>query len=151
MHRKFPLHDQSINWMLQLLYYHQVSTLSQLEGVLSGAPRQNIFGWAAFMRKWDGLQRDATWYLFFPPPTLFLFLLQRFHRLHFYCHHTSQLWRRVENFQPAQSASISTHTTTIVAKKWEPGNLVPSPFSGQIRKVEARLGKLAKIRKVETN
>ena len=39
----------------------------------------------------------------------------------------------------------------IVAKKWEPGNLVPSRFSGQIRKVEARLGKLAKIRKVETS
>ena len=39
----------------------------------------------------------------------------------------------------------------IVAKKWEPGNLVPSRFSGQIRKVEARLGKLAKIRKVETD
>ena len=34
---------------------------------------------------------------------------------------------------------------------WEPGNLVPSRFLGQIRKVEARLGKLAKIRKVETN
>ena len=41
--------------------------------------------------------------------------------------------------------------TGIVAKKWEPGNLVPSRFLGQIRKVEARLGKLAKIRKVETN
>ena len=40
---------------------------------------------------------------------------------------------------------------TIVAKKWEPGNLVPSRFSGQIRKVEARLGNLAKIRKVVTN
>ena len=39
----------------------------------------------------------------------------------------------------------------IVAKKWEPGNLVPSQFSGEIRKVEARLGKLAKIRKVETD
>ena len=24
---KIPLHDQSINWMLKLLYYHQVSTL----------------------------------------------------------------------------------------------------------------------------
>ena len=36
----------------------------------------------------------------------------------------------------------------IIAKKWEPGNLVPSQFSGQIRKVEERLGKLAKIRKV---
>ena len=39
----------------------------------------------------------------------------------------------------------------IVAKNWEPGNLVPSRFSGEIRKVEARLGKLAKIRKVETD
>jgi len=37
----------------------------------------------------------------------------------------------------------------IVAKKWDPGILDPSRFSGQIRKVEARLGKLAKIRKVE--
>ena len=36
-------------------------------------------------------------------------------------------------------------------KKWEPGNLVPSRLSGQVRKAEARLGKLAKIRKVETN
>ena len=43
------------------------------------------------------------------------------------------------------------HVMGIVAKKWEPGNLVPSRFSAQIRKVEARLGKLAKIRKVETN
>ena len=40
---------------------------------------------------------------------------------------------------------------TIVAKKWEPRNPFPSRFSAQIRKVEARLGKLAKIRKVETN
>ena len=39
----------------------------------------------------------------------------------------------------------------IVAKKWDPGILDPVPFSGQIRKVEARLGKLAKIRKVETD
>ena len=39
----------------------------------------------------------------------------------------------------------------IVGKKWEPGNLVPSRFSGQIRKVEARLEKFAKFRKVETN
>ena len=39
----------------------------------------------------------------------------------------------------------------IVAKKWDPGILDPRRFSGQIRKVEARLGKLAKIRKVETN
>ena len=39
----------------------------------------------------------------------------------------------------------------IIAKKWDPGILDPSCFSVQIRKVEARLGKLAKIRKVETN
>ena len=39
----------------------------------------------------------------------------------------------------------------IVAKKWDPGILDPSRFSGQIRKVEARLGNLAKIRKVETD
>ena len=39
----------------------------------------------------------------------------------------------------------------IVGKKWEPGNLVPSRFLGQIRKVEARIGKLANIRKVETD
>ena len=36
-------------------------------------------------------------------------------------------------------------------KKWDPGILDTSRFSAQIRKVEARLGKLAKIRKVETN
>ena len=47
--------------------------------------------------------------------------------------------------------SLALFTTTIVAKKWESGNLVPSRFSGKIRKVEARLGKLAKIRKVETD
>ena len=39
----------------------------------------------------------------------------------------------------------------IFGKKWDPGILDPSRFSGQIRKVEARLGKLAKIRKVETD
>ena len=31
------------------------------------------------------------------------------------------------------------------------GNLVPIRFLGKIRKVEARIGKLAKIRKVETD
>ena len=46
---------------------------------------------------------------------------------------------------------IQYYHASIVGKKWEPGNLVPSRFSAQIRKVEARLGKLAKIRKVETN
>ena len=36
----------------------------------------------------------------------------------------------------------------LVAKKWDPGIQDPGPFSAQIRKVEARLGKLAKIRKI---
>ena len=40
---------------------------------------------------------------------------------------------------------------SIVAKKWDPGILDPVPFSGQIRKVEATIGKLANIRKVETD
>ena len=40
---------------------------------------------------------------------------------------------------------------SIVGKKWDPGILDPGPFSGQIRKVEARLGKLAKIMKVDTD
>jgi len=39
----------------------------------------------------------------------------------------------------------------IVAKKRDPGILDPELFFAQIRKVEARLGKLAKIRKVETD
>ena len=49
-----------------------------------------------------------------------------------------------------EKSKIHPHVD-IVGKKWEPGNLVPSRFSGKIRKVEARLGKLAKIRKVETD
>ena len=40
--------------------------------------------------------------------------------------------------------------TGIVGKKRDPGILDPELFLAQIRKVEARLGKLAKIRKVET-
>ena len=36
----------------------------------------------------------------------------------------------------------------IVGKNWDPGILDPGRFSAQIRKVEARLGKLVKIRKV---
>ena len=43
------------------------------------------------------------------------------------------------------------HGPPIVAKKWDPGILDPSRFLGQIRKIEAKLGKLAKIRKVETD
>ena len=39
----------------------------------------------------------------------------------------------------------------IVGKKRDPGILDPELFLAQIRKVEARLGKLVKIRKVETD
>ena len=39
----------------------------------------------------------------------------------------------------------------IVGKKRDPGILDPELFLGQIRKVEARLGKLAKIRKSVIN
>ena len=46
---------------------------------------------------------------------------------------------------------VYTISEFIVGKKWDPGILDPGLFSAQIRKVEARLGKLAKIRKVETN
>ena len=56
-----------------------------------------------------------------------------------------------KRYQKLPKSAKSGHLRPIVAKKWEPGNLVPSRFSGQIRKVEARLGKLAKIRKVETD
>ena len=42
-------------------------------------------------------------------------------------------------------------TDCIVGKKCDSGILDPEPFLAQIRKVEARLGKLAKIRKVETD
>ena len=40
---------------------------------------------------------------------------------------------------------------SIVAKKRDPGILDPELFLAQIRKVEARLGKLAKIRKSVIN
>ena len=40
---------------------------------------------------------------------------------------------------------------TIVGKKRDPGILDPELFLAQIRKVEARLGKLAKIRKSVIN
>ena len=41
---------------------------------------------------------------------------------------------------------VFRHIASIVGKKRD-----PEPFLAQIRKVEARLGKLAKIRKVETD
>merc|ERR1712208_161807 len=51
----------------------------------------------------------------------------------------------------SQYANLALCLISIVAKKWDPGILDPGRFSAQIRKVEARLGKFAKIRKVETN
>ena len=50
-----------------------------------------------------------------------------------------------------QNRTLSKQHIFIVGKKWDPGILDSGPFSGQIRKLEARLGKLAKIRKVETD
>ena len=49
------------------------------------------------------------------------------------------------------SAAKISKVMSIVGKKRDPGILDPEPFLAQIRKVEARLGKLAKIRKVETD
>ena len=46
---------------------------------------------------------------------------------------------------------VTSSPDSIVGKKRDPGILDPEPFLAQIRKVEARLGKLAKIRKVETD
>ena len=58
----------------------------------------------------------------------------------------------------ANSAIQGNAVAIIVGKKWDPGILDPSPFSTQIRKVEARLGKLEvrpnlgwEIRKIEPN
>ena len=45
-----------------------------------------------------------------------------------------------ENRQSGQSAAGKS-VRGIVAKKWEPRNPVPGPFSAQIWKFEARLGK----------
>ena len=58
---------------------------------------------------------------------------------------------KCKSLQKVKAVFFFFHPIRIVAKKWDPGILDPSRFSGQIRKVEARLGKLAKIRKVETN
>ena len=44
------------------------------------------------------------------------------------------------------TSPTTNHPSYIVAKKWDTGILDPGPFSAKIRKVEARLGKLAKIR-----
>ena len=54
-------------------------------------------------------------------------------------------------YQMYQGSKDSKQPVGIVGKKRDPGILDPELFSGQIRKVEARLGKLAKIRKVETD
>ena len=61
------------------------------------------------------------------------------------------IWKGKICAQFSSWLSLHCRHGSIVAKKWEPRNPVPSCFSAQIRKVEALLGKLAKIRKVETN
>ena len=53
------------------------------------------------------------------------------------------------NVQCVRIVKCSAELVNIVAKKRDPGILDPELFLAQIRKVEARLGKLAKIRKVE--
>ena len=50
---------------------------------------------------------------------------------------------------PSQVLLQPSELGNLTALLEKSGNLVPSRFSGQIRKVEARLGKLAKIRKFE--
>ena len=50
-----------------------------------------------------------------------------------------------------KSKTIFDWQACIVGKKRDPGILDPEHFLAQIRKVEARLGKLAKIRNVETD
>ena len=47
---------------------------------------------------------------------------------------------------PEAQSAISCAVKSIVGKKRDPGILDPELFLAQIRKVEARLGKLAKIR-----
>ena len=69
------------------------------------------------------------------------------------------MWQE-ENQIGEEKVTVGTNTCShskkgthdgIVAKKRDPGILDPELFLAQIRKVEARLGKLAKIRKVETD
>ena len=54
-------------------------------------------------------------------------------------------------FDKYDNMMIITYHDNIVAKKRDPGILDPELFLAQIRKVEARLGKLAKIRKSVIN
>ena len=63
---------------------------------------------------------------------------------------STMITRVITSRTTAVQIDLNDHTG-IVAKKRDPGILDPELFSGQIRKVEARLGKLAKIRKVETD
>merc|ERR1711954_33150 len=71
-------------------------------------------------------------------------------------HHFRNAWDIIlgvhaTSFHECMQRNFRSACNTIVAKKWDPGILDPGRFSAQIRKVEARLGNLAKIRKVETN
>ena len=67
---------------------------------------------------------------------------------------TSSHKAKAHNYDPCYLGCLALRknlSEIIFAKKREPKNPVPGPFSAQIRKVEARLGKLAKLRKVEIN
>ena len=66
------------------------------------------------------------------------------------CDGTSDTGEKKVGSQKLLVCRILEYLRTIVAKKRDSGILDPELFLAQIRKVEARLGKLAKIRKVET-
>ena len=75
----------------------------------------------------------------------------------FHCegeHHGGKLYGRPrqeeQGLRRLHHKGAGHHDGGIVGKKRDPGILDPELFLAQIRKVEARLGKLAKIRKVET-
>ena len=62
-----------------------------------------------------------------------------------------QLLKAIIQFSTTDILANIARGTTIVGKKRDPGMLDPELFLAQIRKVEARLGKLAKIRKSVIN
>ena len=65
---------------------------------------------------------------------------------------TSSYKAKAHHYDPCYLGCLALRknlSEIIFAKKREPKNPVPGPFSAQIRKVEARLGKLGKfIRKI---
>ena len=90
------------------------------------------------------LEHYSTDFLWMPTRWIEIFHWKRiYHIIHSYIHEST--------LRRCSRCTILNVLGCIVGKKWDPGILDPSRFSAQIRKVEARLGKLAKIRKVETN